>query len=48
LIIDKYDRLIPIQFVMNGYNLPDIQLDAIVCRIFASLVMMRYLTIIAA
>jgi len=48
LIIGKYDRLIPIQFVMNGYNLSDIQLDAIVCRIFASLVMMWHLTIIAA
>ena len=44
----NYDRLTPVQFGMNGSNLPVIQLDAIVCRIFASLVMARHLTIIAA
>jgi hypothetical protein len=39
----NFDRSIPIQFGMTGSNSPDIQLDAIVCRIFSFLLMPRHL-----
>ena len=38
----NFDILIPVQFVMNRFNLPDIQLDALVCRIFAFLLIQRH------